>query len=98
MVEFSWEQFEEKINAWCDCIEFKAQSENKDVKLWFKEGKKYYKIFVVLNNDEKVHAIVNRLNGDILKRISNKNKSKYNLFKNYKNLIDDCEFTGSYLK
>lgn len=102
MNNFSWVEFEEKVNQWCDLIESKAKQKKKDIYLWFKQCNKYYKIFIVKDKDEKVHAFVDRETGNIYKPKTksspNKTFSKYNLFLDNKNLMDDCEFTGNYLK
>lgn len=93
------------INEWCNVLEIKT---NKDAPtpnrtyFWFKVNKKYTRIVKVDGWDkhESVHAFIANKTLDVYKPASWKTPVKdarYNLEKDYEQLLNDCEWTGGYL-
>ena len=93
------------IDFWCEHLENKT---NQDIPcrhrtyFWFKVNKKYTRIVKVdgWDQQETVHAFVDNKTLDVYKPASWKTPVKdarYNLEKDYEQLLNDCEWTGGYL-
>lgn len=93
----------EKINTWCDTLESKSKIQSfgeQKIYFWFKENKKYYKIICVNEGEEKTHAFVDKLNGDIYKpssRFYPKKIAIFNILKDYEKILEQCDWAGQYL-
>lgn len=94
-----------KINHWCEVLEQKAKAQTfgpQKIFFWFSRGRRYYKIIrsdYDIKNDS-VHAFVDQLNGNIYKPASWQAPYKdvrYNIYKEYNQLLNDCEWSGEYL-
>ena len=95
----------DKLHAWCDILEHKGKQQtygNQNFYFWFNVGPKYTKI-VRSDKDSKqdtVHAFVVNSNGDIYKPATWSAPYKdvrYNIYKEFDQLLNDCEWSGAYL-
>jgi hypothetical protein len=96
--------FHSHIHIWLDALEIKAKQQTygdeQTVYYFFKENKKYYKITQVWEGVETIHAFVDKNTGDIYKPASFSAPYKdvrYNLFDEFTELLEECDWAGSYL-
>lgn len=96
--------FHDHIHIWLDTLEQKAKkqayTDEQTIYYFFKENKKYYKITQVWEGVETTHAFVDKSNGNVYKPASFSAPYKdprYNLFNEFTQLLDECDWAGQYL-
>lgn len=94
------------IDEWCRVLEIKTNrhiSSQNHTYFWFKINKKYTRIVQVdgYSKQDAVHAFVDNKTLDVYKaatwNVPYRKHKKYNLLKNFDQLLNDCEWTGGYL-
>lgn len=74
---------------------------NNGLKILVVEQKLYFKILFTVFGNNFVHCFIEKQTGNVYKPKSyvspNIKDSKYNLFINFGNLLNDCEVSGRYL-
>ena len=96
------------IEEWCEVLEYKAfarqhgaySKNQKTTYFWFKINKKYTKIIKTDHGSDSVHAFLENNTLDIYKAATWNAPAKgarYNLFKDFNDILEVCQPNGGYL-